>query len=165
MQAFHDIPHWRENNITALQHPMAEFNTREGVDLGVYQAVDQHLAEAHPTQGAENWAVTQANLPAVEQFEDRKTGQHLRVQRFNWTEVTDTGAETVTVFNDAFSVPVDMKHVTYQHKLLADALGSPLIVFENPGFGESDKLTQAQKTALRKNGDFKPIAEPMLGIL
>ncbi len=63
-----------------------------------------------------------------------------------------------------FSVPIDPNHIQYQHHLLAQELGTPVVVFENPAYGKSDKLTANQKTALKKEGDFGPVAEPMLGV-
>ncbi len=39
------------------------------------------------------------------------------------------------------------------------------MVIENPGYGESDKLTTKQKSALKEDGDFKPVADTMLGIV
>lgn len=158
-------PSWNEKNITALQNPIGEFNARGGMDLAEYLSFQEHLASTHPHLGNEQWDELQKVLPPFELVEDPVTKQHLRVQRFNWPKDNkDVSEQTVTVYNVPFSVPIDLKHLVYQHLLLAEAIGSPLIVIENPGYGESDKLTSAQKSAL-KNGDFGPVAESMLGIL
>lgn len=158
-------PSWGEKNITPLQHPIGEFNARGGLDLVEYLALQEHLTNAHPNLGEEKWEELQKTLPPFELMEDPFTKQRLRVQRFNWPDDdADIEEQTATVYNLPFSVPIDLKHLVYQHHLLAEALGTPLIVIENPGYGESDKLTSAQKVAL-KNGDFGQVAESMLGII
>jgi len=88
----------------------------------------------------------------------------LRIQRFNWPEDGNVSEQTVTFSNMSFSVPIDPKHIQYQNYLIAKELGTPFVVFENPAYGDSDKLTKAQKEALNSSGDFGPIADTMLGI-
>lgn len=154
---------WQETNITPLEHPIGEFNARGGMDLDEYQRWQQHLADAHPAMGAEQWAEIKEELPPFELLEDPKTGQKLRLQRFNWPEDGDISDQTVTFNTLAFSVPIDQDHVQYQRYLLAKEIGTPLVVFENIGYGESDKLTKEQKADLRR-GDFGSVVAPMLGI-
>lgn len=60
---------------------------------------------------------------------------------------------------------MNIDHVQYQNFVLAEALESSVIVFENPGFGESDDLTDVQKEALKSGQGFGEIAKPMLKIL
>ena len=160
-----NAPSWKEKNITPLQHPIGEFNARGGMDLAEYLAYQEHLDSAHPNLGKEEWEELQKTLPTFELMEDPVTKQHLRVQRFNWPK-DNVGIEDqeVTIYNVPFSVPIDLDHLVYQHYLLAEAVGTPFIVVENPGYGDSDKLTSAQKSALKK-GDFGPVAESMLGII
>jgi pimeloyl-ACP methyl ester carboxylesterase len=158
-------PSWNEKNITVLQNPIGEFNARGGMDLAEYLALQEHLITTHPTLGKEQWEELQTTLPPIELMQDPVTKQHMRVHRFNWPKSDENiDQQTVTVFNLPFSVSIDLKHMVYQHHLLADAIGTPLMVIENPGFGDSDDLTTEQKTAL-PNGDFGPVAEAMLGII
>lgn len=156
----------KENrNITALQDPVGEFNARGGVDLAGYLALQAHIDEEHPNLGKEQWVEIQSKLPPIEFIKDPESNQRLRVQLFNWPEDReDIGEQTVTIFNLPFSVPIDLEHLEYQHYCIAEAIGTPFMVIENPGYGKSDKLTTTQKSALKKDGDFGPIAETMLGI-
>lgn len=164
MNSFDTSQEWGAKHITALEHPISEFNARGGLDLDEYQRVEQHLTTEHPDLGKEEWAKLQKELPAFELLEDPSTGQKMRVQKFNWPENSQVAEQTVTFLNMPFSVPADPNHIQYEHYLVAKELGSPFVVFENPAYGDSDKLTQAQKDALKDDGDFGPIAESMLGI-
>ncbi len=157
-------PEWNAKHITALEHPISEFNARGGLDLDEYQKVEQHLITEHPHLGADEWIKIQKELPAFELREDPNTGQKIRIQKFNWPEDGQVAEQAVTFMNMPFSVPADPNHIQYEHYLVAKELESPFVVFENPAYGGSDKLTQAQKDALKDDGDFGPIAEYMLGI-
>lgn len=164
MNNFDASREWGAKHITALEHPISEFNARGGLDLEEYQRIEKHLTTVHHHLGKEQWAEVQKELPAFELLEDPITGQKIRVQKFNWPEDGELSEETVTFMNMPFSVPADPDHIQYEHYLVAKELESPFVVFENPAYGDSDKLTQAQKDALRNDGDFRPIAESMLGI-
>lgn len=164
MEQFYASKEWGARHITALVNPISEFNARGGLDLDEYQKVEQHLATEHPQLGEEEWAKLQKELPAFELLEDPNTGQKIRVQKFNWPEDGEVAEKTVTFMNMPFSVPADPNHIQYEHYLVAKELNSPFVVFENPAYGDSDKLNKAQKDALKDDGDFGPIAESMLGI-
>jgi pimeloyl-ACP methyl ester carboxylesterase len=165
MEQFNASKEWgTKKQISALENPISEFNARGGLDLNEYRALEEHLATEHPNLGEEQWAEIQKQLPTFELIEDPKSGQKLRIQRFNWPEDGDVSEQTVTFSNMPFSVPIDVKHIQYQHYLIAKELGTPFVVFENPAYGESDKLSKLQKIGLKKFGDFGPIAESMLRI-
>ncbi|MEI9913606.1 MAG: hypothetical protein WDN66_01155 [Candidatus Saccharibacteria bacterium] len=157
---------WGEKpgEITPLQNPISEFNARGGMELSKYREMKSHFTDEYPELGKEMWAKTKEKLPAFEMMQDPRTGQNLRVQRFNWPDDGDVAEQTVTIVNRGFYVSIDPDHIQYQHYSIAEELDSPLIVFENPEYGESDGLTHEQKKALKDNGDFGPVAEPMLGI-
>lgn len=156
---------WSSENITALTHPISEFNARGGMDFMEYLAFEKHMTQDHAGRGAAEWEGIQKELPEIELLEDPYTGQKLRVQKFNWPEdPEEVKRQTVTSYSLPFSVPIDLPHLEYQHYLLADALKTPLIIIENPGYGDSDKLSPAQKKAVRQ-ADFKPIARTMAGIM
>jgi pimeloyl-ACP methyl ester carboxylesterase len=129
-----------------------------------YRRMVRHIKTAHPNMGKEQWAEIQKRLPPFEIMEDPKTGQKLRIQRFNWPADGDVSKLTVTALAKGFYASIEPDHIQYQHYSIAKQVGGPLIVFENPGYGESDPLTPAQKQALGKEGDFGPVAEAMLGI-
>jgi pimeloyl-ACP methyl ester carboxylesterase len=153
----------QKHTIPALQNPVSEFNARRGMELEDYQRLQEDLA-AQPNLGQEEWAEIKKELPPFELFEDPKTGQNLRIQRFNWPEDGEIGDQKVTLMTRGFYASIDPPHIQYQHYQVAKEVGDPLIVFENPDYGESDDLTQTQKLELRSRGNFGPIAEPMLGI-
>ncbi len=153
----------QKHTIPELENPISEFNARRGMELGDYQRLLDDLS-AQSNLGQEQWTEIEKELPPFELFEDSKTGQKLRVQRFNWPEDGEVGYQTVTLMTRGFYISIDPPHIQYQHYQVAKDLGSPLIVFENPDYGESDDLTDIQKEALKSHGDFGPIAEPMLAI-
>lgn len=156
---------WHEKKITALENPISEFNARSGLDFSEYQAVVQHINEKHPDQGKEDWERIKASLPSYELAQDPTSLQSLRIQRFNWpTNQEELQEVPVTIINSPFSVPLDLPHIEYQNYLLAEAIGSPVLFIENPGYGESEKLTDAQKENLR-SGDFHKVSDSMLGII
>ena len=165
MENFNASKQWGENKkITALQNPISEFNARGGLDLEDYQAFEKHLENEHPDIGKEDWEKTRTGLPTFELVEDRETGQKIRIQKFNWPADNDVTDQTVTFMNMPFSVAADPDHIQYEHFLVAKELGTPFVVFENPGYGQSDKLTKLQSKDLKVSGDFSSIARPMLGI-
>jgi len=155
---------WNERGIDPLANPIGEFNARGGVDLVDYQNHNAYMEIAHPGLGKDQWAEIQKTLPKFEIFEDPASGQKLRVQRFNWPKDGVDEETAATIYNVPFSVPIDLPHLTYQHHLMAEALETPFMVIENPGYGESDKLTQEQKNEL-KQGKFKSVADSMLGVM
>ena len=158
-------PRWGEPKITPLQDPIDEFNAREGLDLSYYQAMVEHLDAAHPHRGKADWERIKGSLPPYELGQDPTSLQKLRIQRFNWPpNQEELGDIPVTVINSPFSVPLDLPHIEYQNYLLAEAIGSPVLFIENPGYGDSDKLTDEQKEDLR-SGDFHKVSDSMLGII
>lgn len=163
MEIFDASQAWGAKHITALEHPMSEFNARGGLDLGVYQSLNQHLAAEHPHLGEQDWLKIKQQLPAFDIMHDPRTGQKIRIQKFNWPKGGIVSDQVVTFINMSFSVPADLDNIQYENYLVAKELGAPFVVLENPAYGDSDKLTKAQKVAL-KNGDFGPIADSMLGI-
>ena len=165
MEQFNASSEWgTKKQISALKDPISEFNARGGLDLNDYRFLEEHLATEHPNLGEKQWAEIQKQLPAFELIEDPESGQKLRIQRFNWPEDGDISEQTVTFSNMPFSVPINPEHIQYEHYLIAKELGTPFVVFENPAYGDSDKLTKNQKEALKRSGDFGPIADTMLGI-
>ena len=155
---------WHEKHITALENPISEFNARGGSDLADYTRHTEWFLQGHPDLFETMWPVIEAEMPPLELAEDPTTGQQLRLQRYNWPEDGNVGDEPVTISSMSFSVDLGMKPTNYQNYLEATALGTPVIFFDNPSYGKSDKLTTEQKEALKKQGDFGPIARPMLGI-
>jgi len=165
MEKFKAPDEWgTKKQISALENPISEFNARGGMDLASYKALEEHLETEHPYLGSNQWAEIQKQLPSFELMEDPESGQRLRIQRFNWPDDGDISEKTVTFSNMPFSVPADPDHIQYEHYLIARELGTPFVVFENPAYGDSDKLTQEQKKALKNYGSFSPIANSMLGI-
>lgn len=153
-----------DSNAKVLEHPVSEFNARGGLDLADYQASKNHMTDAHPTMGADQWEVEKQKIPEAEYYTG-SNGQSLRYQRYNWPE-NDVRDQTVTVLNMPFSVAIGQDHVDYQNLLVAEVLGTPVIVLENPGNGKkggpkSDDFTPQQKRALWR-GNFGPIATTML---
>jgi pimeloyl-ACP methyl ester carboxylesterase len=167
MKKFEASEQWGKDSkkVSVLSDPIGEFNARNGWPLEEYLAYQDHLQTEHPNLGEEEWKMIQKELPEYEIIEDSRTGQKIRVQKFNWPEDGEIkDDQTVTIFNMPFSVPIDLDHVVYQHYLLAQALGSPLMIIENPGYGKSDKLSASQKAALRE-GSFSPVAKSMLSVI
>ncbi|HEY5267880.1 MAG TPA: alpha/beta fold hydrolase [Candidatus Saccharimonadales bacterium] len=167
MEQFDASNEWgTKKQISVLKNPISEFNARGGMDLVAYLALEEQLVAQQADFGKEKWDKIKANLPSFQFIEDPLSNQKLRTQRFNWPpDGEDITGEVVTVFNLPFSVPIDLKHLMYQHHLLAEALETPLLIIENPGYGESDQLTRNQKKSLKNSGDYGPIAESMLGII
>ena len=167
MEKFSASVEWSTNKkISPLENPIGEFNARSGMELAAYLALEDQLDTQNTDLGKETWDGIKRNLPPFKFIKDPLSGQSLRTQLFNWPpEGEDIKDKVVTVFNLPFSVPIDLKHLMYQHYLLAESIETPLLIIENPGYGESDQLTRSQKKSLKSNGDFGPIAESMLGII
>ena len=163
MDQFDTSHSWGYRHITALENPISEFNARGGLDLELYQEIENHISKVHPTLGKDEWLRIKEELPAFDIVEDPKSGQKIRIQKFNWPSDGFVAEQNVTIMNMAFSVPIDMAHVQYQNYLVAKELGTPFVVFENPSYGDSDKLTQSQRSALKK-GNFGLLAMSMLGV-
>jgi len=169
-QEFDASQQWHvKPKIDATQHPIAEFNARGGRDYSDYLDHQEYMATDHPDVGEKNWEEIKAKLPEFEIIRDPISGQKLRVQKFNWPEDKKVEDVPVTIITMPFSVPISLDHIQYQHHLIAEELGGPVMVIENPSYGASDKLTNSQKDALAvndvKDGDYGPIADVMLGIM
>lgn len=163
MTRFDGSLNWGVQYVTALENPISEFNARGGLDLELYQRIENHISEAHPNLGKDEWLRIKEELPSFDIVKDPQSGQKLRIQKFNWPLDGFVADQNVTIMNMSFSVPIDMAHVQYQNYLVAKELGSPLVVFENFSYGQSDKLNKNQKESLKK-GDFGLVARSMLGI-
>lgn len=177
MNDFNASHQWHEK-ATALHDPIAEFNARGGQDfndtpengsgeirLG-YKTHVEYQKTHFPDLGDKQWKEIKTQLPKIETIEDPETGQRLRAQLFNWpTDEKELKDKNIAVLNQQYSVSLDIDHVQYQNYELAKALDSPMVVFENPGFGESDKLTDVQIETLKEGNGFVEVAKPMLGIL
>lgn len=160
-----EVGGWREPKVTPLKDPIGEFNARGGVELSEYLSMQDHLVAEHPNIGREKWAEIEKTIPHLDFLCDPLTGQKLRVHKFNWPSNEEAlDSQPVSIFNTPFSVPIDLKHLVYQHSLIAQALGSPFMVVENPGYGNSDKLLPYQKHELRR-GKFGSIGEAMLRMI
>ncbi len=157
--------HWHENsNIVQLRHPMAEFNAREGMDLDRYLEYSNKIGKGSNADGIIRWADILNEVPAIENYASAHHGQRLRLQRFNWPADGDLSTQTVSIVNTPFSVSLDWNQVLYAHYVLAKSINQPMIAFENPGYGGSDSLSIAQRTALWR-GEFKPVTDTMSDII
>jgi hypothetical protein len=158
-------PNWDDKKITPLEDPLGEFNVRGGLNFDDYQNLVAHMNEAHPEQGKQDWDIIKSKLPSYEMMEDPSSLQKLRVQRFNWpTSSEDLGDTPVTIINSPFGIPIDLPQTEYRNFILAEAIRLPVLIIENPGYGDSEKLTEDQKKDLR-SGSFHKVADSMLGII